>query len=83
VWFVHEVGTLLLLPNQGFETNWYKNMLANPILKVSVNGVEMSATDQLITDRKRVDDIVEKFQSKYGRDVKRYYSNFDVALKFR
>jgi hypothetical protein len=27
VWFVHENNTLYLLPVQGSETNWYKNML--------------------------------------------------------
>jgi hypothetical protein len=27
VWFVHENNTLYLLPVQGSETNWYKNVL--------------------------------------------------------
>ncbi len=26
VWFVHEGNTLYLLPVQGSDTNWYKNM---------------------------------------------------------
>ena len=37
VWFVHEGNTLYLLPVQGSDTNWYKNMLVDPTLKISVN----------------------------------------------
>jgi len=40
VWFVHESNTLYLLPNYGSDTNWYKNFLANPTLKISVSGSE-------------------------------------------
>jgi hypothetical protein len=43
VWFVHEGNTLYLLPVQGSDTNWYRNLRANPTLKISVNGVEASA----------------------------------------
>jgi hypothetical protein len=39
VWFVHEDNTLYLLPVQGSDTNWYKNLLVNPTLKISINGV--------------------------------------------
>jgi hypothetical protein len=82
VWFVHEGNTLYLLPVQGSDTNWYKNLRANPTLKISVNGVEASAEGKPITDSNRVDDIVRKFKSKYGEgDVKRYYTKFDVAAE--
>jgi hypothetical protein len=37
VWFVHENNTLYLLPVQGSETNWYKNMLNNSTIKISIN----------------------------------------------
>jgi len=82
VWFVHESNTLYLLPNYGSDTNWYKNMLVNPTLKISVNGTEISARGKRITDNNRIDDIVKKFKSKYGEgDVKKYYTNFDVAVE--
>jgi deazaflavin-dependent oxidoreductase (nitroreductase family) len=84
VWFVHEGNTLYLLPVQGSDTNWYKNLLANPTLKISVNGVETSARGKPITDSNRVDDIVRKFKSKYGEgEVKKYYTKFDVAAEVR
>jgi hypothetical protein len=80
VWFVYEGNTRYLLPNHGYDTNWYKNMLVDPTLKVSANGIEIPPTGKLITDSNRVDDIVRKFKSKYG-EVKRYYTKFDVAVE--
>jgi len=82
VWFVHEGNTLYLLPVQGSDTNWYKNLLADPALKIFVNGAETTATGKPITDNNRVDDVVRKFRSKYGEgQVKKYYSKFDVAVE--
>jgi hypothetical protein len=82
VWFVHEGNTLYLLPVQGSDTNWYKNMLVDLTLKISVNGAEISERGKPITDSNSVDDIVRKFRSKYGEgDVKRYYSKTDVAVE--
>ena len=82
VWFVHEGNTLYLLPVQGSDTNWYKNLLADPTLKISVNGVETPASGKRITDSNKVNDIVRKFKSKYGEeDVKKYYTKFDVAAE--
>jgi hypothetical protein len=82
VWFVYEGNTLYLLPVQGSDTNWYKNLLTDQTLKISVNGVEISKRGKLITDGNSVDDIVRKFRSKYGEgEVKRYYPKTDVAVE--
>lgn len=81
VWFVHEGNTLYLLPNYGSDTNWYKNLLVGPTLKVSVNGTGTTARGKPITDNNSVDDIVRKFRSKYGADVGKYYQKFDVAVE--
>jgi hypothetical protein len=35
-----------------------------------------------MTDAKAVNSVIEKFREKYGpRDVKKYYSKFDVAVR--
>src|ERR671925_2154249 len=87
VWFVHEGNTLYLLPVQGSDTNWYKNLLVDPTLKISVNGggggeEEIPVRGKPITDRNSVDDIERKFKSKYGEgDVKKYYPKVDVAVE--
>jgi hypothetical protein len=82
VWFVHEGNTLFLLPVQGSDTNWYKNLLIGQTLKISVNRAEIPTRGKPITDSNRVDDVVRKFRSKYGEgDVKKYYTKFDVAVE--
>jgi hypothetical protein len=45
VWFVHENNTLYLLPVQGSETNWYKNMLNNSTIKISINGTQITKNE--------------------------------------
>jgi hypothetical protein len=84
VWFVHEGNTLYLLPVRGSDTNWYKNMLVDSTLKISVNGGEeiTIARGKPTTDRNRVNDIIKKFKSKYGEgDVRKYYPKTDVAVE--
>jgi hypothetical protein len=51
-------------------------------LKVSVNGEEIPVGGKPVTDSNRVDQIVEKFKSKYGQgDVNKYYPKHDVAVE--
>ena len=80
---MYEGNTVYLLPNQGSDTNWYKNLLADQKLKISVNGMEIPARGKLITGGGNgVEEVGRKFKSKYGEgDVKRYYTDFDVAVE--
>ena len=80
VWFVNEDNTLYLLPNRGSDTAWYKNLLVDPTLKISADSVQTSARGKPITASDRVQDIVCKFQSKYG-ELNKYYTKFDVAVE--
>ena len=82
VWLVYENSILHLLPVQGLDTNWYKNLLSDPMMKISINDIEILARGQPITDRNVIDKIVKKFKSKYGEgDIKKYYTKFDVAVE--
>lgn len=84
VWFVFEGDTLNLLPVQGSDTQWYKNVLENPTIQVSARGEEAKLQVVKVTAPKQVASVVEKFRAKYGdRDVKKYYSKFDVAVLVR
>ena len=40
VWFVLEGEKLYLLPVQGSETQWYKNVIKNPQIRIDARGVE-------------------------------------------
>ena len=81
IWFVLDEEKLYLLPVQGSDTQWYKNVLKNPSVRISAAKVEAEAKVLPLMDLQEVASVVEKFRSKYGAgDVKKYYSKFDVAL---
>ena len=81
VWLVSEGDKLYLLPVQGSDTQWYKNVLKDPSLRIDARGAEASVKVVPLTDAKQVSAVVEKFREKYGAgDVKKYYSMFDVAV---
>ncbi len=81
VWFVLEAEKLYLLPVRGSDTQWYKNVLRNPAIQIDARGIEAEFRAKPVTDARGVKSVVEKFREKYGaKDVKRYYSKFDVAV---
>lgn len=81
VWFVSEEDTLCLLPVQGSNTQWYKNVLKKPSIRIDARGAEAEVKVVPVTDPTQVKSVVEKFRGKYGAgDVKKYYSKFDVAV---
>jgi deazaflavin-dependent oxidoreductase (nitroreductase family) len=82
VWFVLENDTLYFLPVQGSNTQWYKNALKNPAIRIDARGEEAELKTVPITDAATVSSVVEKFRGKYGAgDVKKYYSKFDVVIE--
>jgi deazaflavin-dependent oxidoreductase (nitroreductase family) len=82
VWFVHDDEKLFLVPVNGADSDWYRNLLQTPTIRISVDGAEATATATPITDPAKVRDVVEKFRAKYGADqVERYYPRLDVAVE--
>jgi hypothetical protein len=81
VWFVLDGEKLYLLPVQGSDTQWYKNVLKKLLIRIDARGTDAEFKAVSITDAKQVASVVEKFRAKYGAgDVKKYYSKFDVAV---
>jgi deazaflavin-dependent oxidoreductase (nitroreductase family) len=81
VWFVLEDDKLYLLPVQGSDTNWYKNVLKNPSIRIDARSAETEVKVVHITEATQVSSVAEKFRHKYGAsDVRKYYSKFDVAV---
>ena len=81
VWFVLEGEKVYLLPVQGSDTQWYRNVLKNPSIRIDARGAEAEFRAVPITEAKAVKSVIEKFREKYGaKDVKKYYSKFDVAF---
>jgi deazaflavin-dependent oxidoreductase (nitroreductase family) len=82
IWFVEEGGRLLLLPVTGSDSNWYRNIVETPEVKLTADGAELAATAKPIEDPAGVADVVEKFGEKYGGDrVREYYPRTDAAVE--
>ena len=81
VWFVLKDEKLQLLPVQGSETQWFKNILKNPRIRISARGEKAEFRAKPLRDSKAVGSIANEFREKYGaEDVKKYCSQFDVAV---
>jgi deazaflavin-dependent oxidoreductase (nitroreductase family) len=44
VWFVEEGETLYLLPVRGSDADWYRNLVANPTIRLTADGGITRAT---------------------------------------
>jgi deazaflavin-dependent oxidoreductase (nitroreductase family) len=81
IWFASDDEKLYLLPVQGSNTQWYKNVLQKPSIRVGVRGAEADVKAVPVTDNAEVSAVIEKFRAKYGAgDIKKYYSKLDVAV---
>jgi deazaflavin-dependent oxidoreductase (nitroreductase family) len=81
VWFVLDEKKLYLLPVYGSDTQWYRNVLKSPAMRIDARGAEAEVKAVPVTKPAEVSSVVEKFRAKYGAsDVKKYYSKFDVAV---
>src|SRR5258707_9763066 len=70
VWFVLDGEKVYLLPVQGSDTQWYKNVLKNPSIRIDARDVEAGFRAAANTEAKAVKSVVEKFREKYGaKDV--------------
>lgn len=81
VWFALDGDTLYLIPVKGTDTEWYKNLLKTPTIRLSARGKSFTAGSRILTDQARLDKILDKFRDKYGRNVKSYYPKYDVAVE--
>ena len=80
VWFVLRETELLLLPVTGTDSQWYKNVLRNPHVKIRSSQQTFKGKLRAITERKQVDEVIELFKLKYGpSDIRKYYPNPNVA----
>jgi len=83
VWFVLDAAMLSLLPVRGSDTQWYKNVLKNPSMRIKAGSAEADFNVVPVTDPKEVSSVIEKFRAKYGDDGVKLYSKLDVAVLAR
>jgi hypothetical protein len=81
VWFVRQGDTLYLLPVSGSGSQWYKNLLKTPAIRLATDGASYSGMAAPVTDQRTVGQVVDKFSAKYGASqVAEYYPDQDVAV---
>ena len=82
VWFVQDGERLYLVPVKGSDSNWYKNILKTPTIRLAAQAAQLDATATPTSDTAKVEQVLDKFRVKYGaRDVKAYYPKQDVAVE--
>lgn len=82
VWFAADSEKLYLLPARGSATEWYKNLLKTPTIRLAARGKTFAADARLLTDKVVVGRVIEKFGSRYGaRQLNAYYTGLDVAVE--
>jgi deazaflavin-dependent oxidoreductase (nitroreductase family) len=82
VWFDQEGDTLYLVPVTGTDSQWYKNVLRHPTVRLAAGGAEYTAQATPITDPARTAEVVQLFRARYGaEDVARFYPNPNVAVE--
>ena len=82
VWFVREGDQLYLMPVQVSDSDWYRNLLKTPAIRLVAGGAQVEANAAPITDPAKVGQILDKFGAKYGTEaVEKYYPQQDVAVE--
>jgi deazaflavin-dependent oxidoreductase (nitroreductase family) len=82
VWFVRQGDMVYLLPVSGSDSQWYKNVLKTPAIRLAANRAERSATAKPVTDKRTISQVVDKFSAKYGAgQIAEYYPDQDVAVE--
>jgi deazaflavin-dependent oxidoreductase (nitroreductase family) len=82
VWFVLDGERMYLLPGDGTDSQWYKNLLQTPTIRLSARGTTQSATTTPITEASAVSAVVAAFEEKYGRrQIEALYPHREVAVE--
>jgi deazaflavin-dependent oxidoreductase (nitroreductase family) len=80
IWFVADDKKLYLLPARGSDTQWYKNVLEKPSIRIRAGGAEAELKVVPVRDAAQVSSVIEKFRAKYGESGIKLYAKLDVAV---
>jgi deazaflavin-dependent oxidoreductase (nitroreductase family) len=82
VWFVQEGDRLYLLPVNGTDSDWYKNVLKEPTIHLTAGRARVTARAKPIEDPAGVARVVDMFRAKYGdQSVDAYYPRRNAAVE--
>jgi deazaflavin-dependent oxidoreductase (nitroreductase family) len=83
VWFVlDDQNRVILVPVHGSNTEWFKNLAKDPRIELSIDQVTMSFSATIVRDSNRVEEVLDKFRTKYGSMwSESYYATRDVYVE--
>jgi hypothetical protein len=82
VWFVRDGEILYLLPVDGSGSQWYKNLLKTPVIRLAAQGTNETGRATPITEPMRIAEVVDSFRARYGaQNIEAYYPKRDVAVE--
>ena len=82
MWFARDGEKLCLVPVRGSDSDWYKNILKTPTIRLAAEAAQLNATASPTSDAANVEQVLDRFRAKYGaRDVEAYYPKQDVAVE--
>ena len=82
VWFVRRGEKLYLVPGDGTDSQWYKNLLKTPAVRLAARGAQYSAIGTPVTDASMFARVLEYFRDKYGaKNVGSLYPHPNVAVE--
>ena len=80
IWFVADDEKLYLLPARGSDTQWYKNVLEKPSIRIKAGGAEAELKVVPVRNAAQVSSVIEKVRAKYGESGIKLYAKLDVAV---
>lgn len=84
VWFVDDDDRLYVVPIHGSDSDWYKNVVKTPRVRVEVNGTGATATATPVADQGTLSAVVQRLREKYGDgQVESHFSKLDAAAELR
>jgi hypothetical protein len=79
---VREGETLYLLAGNGLDSQWYKNVLKTPAIRMQAHGVTYEASAHATEKPEDVQWVVEAFRAKYGAgQIAALYPRTDAAVR--
>ncbi len=82
VWFVRRGNMIHLLPVSGSDTNWYRNVLADPSVTLRAGGRSLDVVAEPTDEPRRVRETIDLFKGKYGADeIERWYTKLNVSVE--
>ena len=85
VWFVVDENSVWLLPVNGSKTQWFRNLLKNPVITIKVGTERRELTARTVRSATAVRKVLRAFGDKYKPEVitRLYPGPLDVAVQVK